>query len=202
MLLVLSALTGALFGWLMGSVPPSLTSGTFWIGNLAAPWALFAFGAGWAQRSRLWAALGGVATEVAIVAGFYLSALVDPVVDPWAHFGLPYPGLLTRLGTGLSDWLSCISPWAIPAIAAGVVYGMLGRWWGRSRPIAAGIALAVPFFVEPVWWRAFEGYPLEGSLVVWVVEIAVGIALVGWALVERRRYSADDSAPVRQAGAG
>jgi hypothetical protein len=85
-------------------------------------------GACLAQRSRLWAALGGAATEVAIVVGFYASALVDPVIDLWAHFALPYPGLLTSLGTGLSDWLSCISSWGIPAIAAGVVYGLLGRW--------------------------------------------------------------------------
>jgi hypothetical protein len=185
-LLVLSALAGALFGSFMSSLPPSFDSGTFWIGNLAAPWALLAFGAGWAQRSRLWAAIGGVAAEVAIVAGFYVSALVDPVIDPWAHFAAPYPGLLTSAGTGLSDWLGCISPWAIPAIAVGAVYGLVGRWWGQSRPIAAGIALALPFFAEPIWWRVSEGYPIEGSLVLWVVEIAVGIALLAWVLVARR----------------
>ena len=186
MLLVLSALAGALFGVFMSSLPPSFDSGTFWIGNLAAPWAVLAFGAGWAQRSRLWAAIGGVAAEVAIVAGFYVSALVDPVIDPWAHFAAPYPGLLTSVGTGLSDWLWCVSTWAIPAIAAGVVYGLLGRWWGQSRPIVAGIAIALPFFAEPVWWRVFEGYPLEGSLVLWLLEIAVGITLLRWALVVRR----------------
>jgi hypothetical protein len=185
-LLVFSALAGALLGWFMSSLPTTSDPGTFWVGNLVAPWAVLAFGAGWAQRSRPWAALGGVAAEVAIVAGFYASVLAGPVVDPWAHFGPPpYPGLLTLIETGLSGWLWCIAHWAVPAIGAGVVYGLLGRWWGRSRSIVAGVAIALPFFVEPIWWRVYDGF-LKGPLVVWFVEIAVGFMLLGWVLVARR----------------
>jgi hypothetical protein len=71
------------------------------------------------------------------------------------------------------------------AIGAGVVYGLLGRWWGQSRAIVAGVAIALPFFVEPVAWRVYDGFA-KGPLVVWAVEIAAGIALLGWVLLARR----------------
>ena len=76
MLLVLSVLAGALLGLFMESLPAPSDTGTFWVGNFSAPWAVLAFGAGWAQRSRLWAAIGGMAAGVAIVAGFYGQFLV------------------------------------------------------------------------------------------------------------------------------
>ena len=82
MLLVLSALAGALLGLFMSSLPAPSDIGTFWVGNFSAPWAVLAFGAGWAQRSRLWAAIGGVAAEVASVAGFYAQQLVVDFADP------------------------------------------------------------------------------------------------------------------------
>jgi hypothetical protein len=178
----LSALAGALFGRFMSSLPASSDVGTFWVGNFSAPWAVLAFGAGWAQRSRLWAAIGGVAAEVACVAGFY----GGPVFDPRGLFGPPpYPGLLTVIETGLSHWLWFIAPWVALAMGAGVLYGLLGRWWGQSRSIVAGVAIALPFMVEPVAWRVYVGLG-QGPLVVWFVEIAVGITLLGWVLVARR----------------
>jgi hypothetical protein len=181
-LLVLSALAGALLGLFMSSLPAPSDIGTFWVGNFSAPWAVLAFGAGWAQRSRLWAAIGGVAAEVAIVAGFYAQGLV---LDP-DRFLLPRStGLLTLIETTLSHWLWFIAPWVAVAIGAGVVYGLLGRWWGQSRSIVAGVAIALPFIVEPVAWRVYDGFG-KGPLVVWLVEIAVGITLLGWVLVARR----------------
>jgi hypothetical protein len=181
-LLVLSALAGALLGSFMSSLPAPSDVGTFWVGNFSAPWAVLAFGAGWAQRSRPWAAIGGVAAEAAIVAGFYAQFLV---FDP-DRLGLPRStGLLTLVETGLSQWLWFIAPWVAVAIGAGVLYGLLGRWWGQSRAIVAGVAIALPFFVEPVAWRAYDGFA-KGPLVVWFVEIAVGITLLGWVLLARR----------------
>jgi hypothetical protein len=185
-LLVLSVLAGALFGVFMESLPGTSDSGTFWVGNFAAPWAVFAFGAGWAQRSRLWAAIGGMATEVAIVAGFYAYVLVGPFVNPSMRlYPAPDPGPLPFIEAVLPGWLWAVSSWVPPAIVAGVVYGLLGRWWGRSRSIVAGVAIALPFFVEPVWWRVYDGF-LKGPLVVWLVEIAVGLTVLGWVLVTRR----------------
>jgi hypothetical protein len=181
-LLVLSALAGALLGLFMSSLPAPSDIGTFWVGNFSAPWAVLAFGAGWAQRSRLWAAIGGVAAEVACVAGFYAQGLT---VDP-TRFDLPRStGLLTLIETGLSHWLWFIAPWVAVAIGAGVLYGLLGRWWGQSRSIVAGVAIALPFIVEPVAWRVYDGFA-KGPLVVWLVEIVVGITLLGWVLVARR----------------
>jgi hypothetical protein len=125
MSLALSALAGVLLGSFMTSLPAPSDVGTFWVGNFSAPWALLAFGAGWAQRSRLWAAIDGVSAEVACVAGFYAKFLV---FDP-DRLGLPRStNLLTLVETGLSQWLWFIAPWVVVAIVAGVIYSLLGRW--------------------------------------------------------------------------
>ena len=185
-LLVLSALAGALLGLFMSWLPAPSDAGTFWVGNFSAPWAVLAFGAGWAQRSWLRAAIAGVAAEVAIVAGFYGQFLVGDFADPRKLLGPePYPGLLPFIETAVANCLSLAAPWLVLAIGAGVVYGVLGRWWGQSRSLVAGVAIALPFFVEPVAWRVFDGF-LKGPLVVWFVEIAVGMTLFGWVLVARR----------------
>lgn len=140
----------------MSSLPASSDIGTFWVGNFSAPWAVLAFGAGWAQRSRLWAAIGGVAAEVACVVGFYNSlSLVDDVVDP----RLLGPD---SFATVISQTLSAIAPWVALAIGAGVLYGLLGRRWGQSRSIVAGVAIALPFMVEPVAWRVYVGFDQAG----------------------------------------
>jgi Family of unknown function (DUF6518) len=81
-LLVMFALAGLLLGRLMSSLPTPTTLTTFWIGNLSSPWAVLAFVAGWSQRSLIWAAVAGVAAEVACVAGFYSQFLVGDIVDP------------------------------------------------------------------------------------------------------------------------
>ncbi len=189
MMLVLSVLAGALLGLFMESLPAPSDPGTFWVGNFSAPWAVLAFAVGWAQRSRLWAAIGGVAAEVAIVVGFYGQFLVGDFADPRKLLGPePYPGHLPFIETAVANWLSFAGPWMVLAIGAGVVYGVLGRWWGQSRSIAAGVAIALPFFVEPFAWRVYDGF-LKGPLVVWAVEMAAGIAVLGWVLLARRRLA-------------
>ena len=182
MLLALSALAGVLLGSFMTSLPAPSDVGTFWVGNFSAPWAVLAFGVGWTQRSRLWAGICGVGAEVACVAGFYAKFLV---FDP-DRLGLPRSTTpFTLVEIGLSQWLWFIAPWVAVAIGAGVIYGLLGRWWGQSRSIVAGVAIALPFTVEPLAWRVYVGFG-QGPLVVWLAEIAVGIALLGWVLVTRR----------------
>jgi hypothetical protein len=188
-LLVLSVLAGALFGLFMSSLPAPSDPRTFWIGNFSAPWAILAFTAGWAQRSRLLAAIGAAAGEVAIVVGFYAQSLVVEFEDPRRLLGGdPYPGLLPFTQTAVAGWLRFAGPWMILAIGAGVVYGLLGRWWGESRAIVAGVAISLPFFVEPLAWRAYDGF-LKGPLAVWAVEMAVGIALVGSVFLARRQLT-------------
>ena len=187
MLLVLSVFAGALLGVFLSSFPRPSDTGTFYLGNFSAPWAVLAFGVGWAQRSKLSAVLGGVASEIACVVGFYAQSLIVWFEDPRRLLGGdPYPGLLQFTETAVTRWLAYfIGPWLVMAIGAGVVYGLLGRWWGQSRSIVAGAALALPFFAEPFAWRMYDGF-LMGPLVVWAVEIAAGIALLSWALLARR----------------
>ena len=181
-LTVLFALAGMLLGLFMTSLPAPSDVGTFWVGNFSSPWALLAFLAGWSQRSRIWAATAGVSAEVACVAGFYVKFLF---VDP-DHLGLPHSTApLNLIGVGVSHWLWFVAPWVAVAIGAGVVYGLLGRWWGESRAIAAGVAIALPFMVEPAAWRVYVGFS-QGPLVLWLAEAAVGIAILGWVLAATR----------------
>ena len=49
----------------------------------------------------------------------------------------------------------------------------------------AGVSIALPFIAEPVAWRVYDGFA-RGPLAVWLVEIAVGITLLGWVLATRR----------------
>jgi hypothetical protein len=183
---VLSALAGSLLGLFMASLPAPSDTGTFWVGNFSAPWAALAFAAGWAQRSPLRAAISAVAAEVAIVVGFYGRGLIADLADPRRLLGpAPYPGPLAFAGTVVATWLTFAGPWLLLAIGAGVVYGLLGRWWGESRSMVAGGAIALPLLVEPVAWRIYDGF-LKGPFVVWFVEIGVGITLLGWVLIERR----------------
>jgi hypothetical protein len=184
-LLVSCALAGLLLGRLMSSLPAPSSLTTFWVGNLSSPWAVLAFLAGWSQRSRAWAATTGVAAEVACVAGFYGQFLVGDVVDPRRLGFLDSTDALTLIGTAVSQWLWFVAPWVVVAIGAGVVYGLLGRWWGESRSILAGVAIALPFIIEPAAWRAYVGFG-QGPSVLWLAEVSVGIAMLGW-FVGRRR---------------
>jgi hypothetical protein len=195
MKLVLAALAGVSLGLFMSSLPAPSDVGTFWVGNFSSPWAVLAFFAGWSQRSRIWALAAGVAAEVACVAGFYGPFLVGDLVDPRRLGLLDSTDALSLIGTAVSQWLSFIAPWLVVAIGAGVVYGLLGRWWGESRSIVAGITIALPFMLEPAAWRIYDGFG-KGPLAVWIVEAAVGIAILGWVIAARNRRRAADSHPV------
>ena len=185
MLLVLSALAGLLLGRLMSSLPAPSDVGTFWVGNFSSPWAVLAFLAGWSQRSRAWAATAGVMAEAACVAGFYGHFLVGDFVDPRRLGFVDSTDALTLIGTAVSQWLWFIAPWVFVAIGAGVVYGLLGRWWGESRSIVAGVAIALPFIIEPAAWRVYVGFA-QGPPVLWLAEVAVGIVILGWFVSWRR----------------
>jgi hypothetical protein len=181
MLLGSCALAGLLLGGLMSSLPAPSDVGTFWVGNFSSPWAVLAFLAGWSQRSLMWAAAGGVAAEIACVAGFYVKLLF---VDP-DHLGLPHSTApLALIGTGVSQWLWFIAPWVAVGIGAGVVYGLMGRWRRESRSMVAGVAIALPFIVEPAAWRVYVGFG-QGPLVLWLVEMAVGIAILSWVIATK-----------------
>ena len=182
-LLVAFALGGALFGFAVSSIPSPSDPTVFWVGNFSSPWAVLAFLAGWSQRSWLWAACSGALADIACVVGFYCRFLT---LDPSA-FGLPRStDVMTVALTSAGHWIVFVSPWIGLAVGAGLIYGSLGRWWGRSRSLIAGAAVAVPFIAEPLLWPIYEGF-YKGPTFVWIAEVAVGLLVMSWVVIVWRR---------------
>ena len=76
--------------------------------------------------------------------------------------------------------------WLIAGVAAGVVYGSFGAWWGRTRSLVPAALLVLPFFVEPLAWQAYEGH-LRGPAIVWVCEALAGAGLLAVMILASRR---------------
>lgn len=163
LLLIAFLLAGWTFGLLDSRIPMPSSSEVFWVGNLGAPWLVLPFLAGWIAPSRQRALLGGALTCVAAMVGF---------------FG---PGS----GWGPAS-LFFVASWVGIAVLAGGLYGLFGFTWGRSRTLLDGLALAVPFIVEPLAWSWGFGYS-QGRLPTWSVELAVGLMLLVWVVVASRR---------------
>src|SRR5207237_1067913 len=125
----------------------------------------------------------GAVAEVACVFGFYGRFLsLDPT-----RFDLPRgTATLAVLLTSVTHWAVFIAPWVLIAVPAGLVYGLLGAWWGRSRSILAGVALGVPFLVEPLLWPLRNGY-FKGPLVIWLTEVAIGLMVAAFMASASRR---------------
>ena len=155
LLLLLGSLAlGVLFGRAMSQIPSPRDVHVFWVGNLCAPWLLLAFLAGRVQRGWPWAVAAGAATDVGCVGGFYSEFLLLPLRD----LGLPAgTSTLSATATNAERWLIFISPWLVAAVLGGVAYGLLGWWWHTSRPLAAAVALGLPFLAEPALWPVDNG---------------------------------------------
>ncbi len=70
-----------------------------------------------------------------------------------------------------------ITSWLLVGALAGLVYGLFGESWGHSRALLDGLALALPFILEPWAWSLGLGYA-QGPLPIWCAETAVGVALL------------------------
>lgn len=175
-------LAGFVFGLVVSHIPSPRAVGVFWVSNLSAPWLALAFAAGWLQRSRAWAAMAGLVTDVAAIVGFYLHfLLIDPGPGP---FGRPTP-MLTRLVENMGSWLGFIAPWVAYAVVAGLTFGLLGHWWGRSRSLLAGVAVSLAFVLEPWAWAIHDGR-LPHPYIIWIAEGCVGLVALLWVLATRR----------------
>jgi hypothetical protein len=176
--LVACALASFVFGLAVSRIPSPRGVGVFWVSNLSAPWLVLAFVAGWLQPSRSWAALAGLLTDVAAIVGFYLHfLLVDPGPGP---FGRATP-LLRRLAENMASWLGFIAPWVAYAVVAGLVFGLLGLWWSRSRSLVAGLAVSLAFVLEPFAWAIHDGR-LPRPYDIWIAEAGVGFLALVWVL--------------------
>lgn len=165
-LCVAFVLAGWAFGLLDSHIPMSSSSRVFWAGNLGSPWLVAPFLAGWSQRSRRWGLVTGTLTCAAGMVGF---------------FG---PGG----GWGAASFASVASWLAVGALVGGL-YGLFGDAWGRSRALLDGLALALPFVLEPWAWSLGLGYA-QGPMSYWYGETAVGLALLVWVVVASRQRAA------------
>jgi hypothetical protein len=177
---------GALFGFAMSSILGPDDVATFWLGNLSSPWAVLAFAAGWSGRRPRWAIGTAVSAEIACVGGFYLHLLhLDP-----ARLGLaPDTAPIAAVAIGLGRWLWFAAPWIGAGIGAGVIYGLLGAWWARSRSLLAGASVALPFLIEPLVWPIYVGHA-QGPASIWALEIVAGLAILVIAVFASRRAQA------------
>ena len=189
---LLITLGAALFGYLMARLPAPDVPSAFWIGNLSAPWAVLAFLAGWSQRRPAPAMLAAVLAEVACVVGFYdLPGMLTSFCKgmPLEYcLGAPQGSSPIWLElTLLQMWLrGSAGQWLIAGVGAGVVYGYLGAWWGRTRSLVPAALLVLPFLVEPLAWQAYSGY-LKGPTIVWLCEALVGAGLLAVMILVSRR---------------
>ncbi len=185
LLLLGSVVVGVLFGWGMLQIPIPRDAHVFWVGDLCAPWLLLAFLAGRVQQRWPWAVLAGAATDVGCVGGFYSEFAFLPLRD----LGLPAgTSTLSATATDAERWLMFISPWLVAAVLGGVVHGLLGWWWHTSRPLAAAVALGLPFVAEPALWPLQNG-SYKGPWPLWALEVAAGLALIGLMALRRRSPS-------------
>lgn len=182
LLLVAFTVGGGLFGWSISLIPSPHEVTMFWVSNLSSPWLILAFLAGWSQRSRLWAAGTGALADVASIVGFYGQFLfIDNYYMLTGVERRTGPLLIRLVEYNLNHWMHFVAPWVLAAIVTGAAYGLLGYWWGRHRSIVAGALVALPFIAEPWLWRIYLGF-FKDPLILWVAEVAVGVALLVWVI--------------------
>lgn len=136
--------------------------------------------------------LAGVLAEVACVVGFYdlpgfLTGFCKGMPLEYC-LGAPQGTSPISLEMTLFQmWLrGSPAQWLVAGVGAGIVYGYLGAWWGRSRSVIPAALLALPFFVEPLAWRVNNGY-LKGPAITWLCEALVGAGLLAVMILVSRR---------------
>jgi hypothetical protein len=135
------------------------------LGNTSAPWLLLPFAGGaLAGRGRMAAgAAVGLVLSLVALGSFYIanSFVLRLGPHPWiVDLRLAFEGG---------------KKFFVFAILSGPVFGWLGRWWVKSKSMVVPIGMALLFVLEPFAALATRS---SGSAVVWVGEVAVGIAAV------------------------
>jgi hypothetical protein len=151
------------------------------LGNLSAPWIVIPFLAGTRCTSVWRAALVGVATTLASLIGFYVAeaAVLDLGPHPW------YVDLQLTAGS-----VNIYEKWGF---FSGAVYGALGYLWASRRWAAAAAAVGLAFICEPAIVLLLARAEIWGSGLLldyrwlWVSEVLIGLAAIGYVLREARR---------------
>lgn len=190
-----------IYGWITSRFEAPSDGAVFWAGNLAAPYVALPALAG-ATRSTLLRGAGlGALTGAAMVFGFYGFFGVGDLT--YSQMELDFDvtardAILRAYRTWFETFLLGDPggrPWLSAALVAGGVAGALGHRWSRHGALAAGVVVALALLLEPLAYVSgasalLEGHRLSltpGSLVIWAIELAAGVAV---ALLVWRRAAA------------
>ncbi|MFG2043898.1 hypothetical protein [Dactylosporangium sp. NPDC048998] len=186
------------YGWLTGRIPAPEDPGTFWIGNLAAPYLMIGFlASAWAARKAWSATLTGAAAAAVTVCGFYNIFAVG--IDARNKWGLP-PSTpeSTALRVAYEHWLRLllfgVRPWLLIGLVTGAVAGYLGYRWVARRDRLGPVLLGVGLIVEPAVYFAklspnigFTEYPYRPvNVAIWLAEALIGAVALVYALRRSR----------------
>lgn len=187
------------YGWLTGRIPAREDPGTFWIGNLAAPYVVIGFLTSACAARKAWSALvTGAAAAAVTVCGFYNVFAIG--IDARNKWGLP-PSTpqSTALRVAYEHWLRLqmlgARPWLLIGLVTGAVAGYLGYRWATRRERLGPVLLGTGLIVEPASYFAklspnigFTGYPYRAvNVAIWLTEALIGAATLVYALRSSRR---------------
>lgn len=182
--LVLCALVGFLYGLCVSRIPAPADPSALAAGYFVAPWLVLPFLAGWLERSAPWAVAAGVITEVLCMFGFYLNAF--PLHHPdYIALKQTASGIGLVLGSAVL-WITVNAMWYAVAALTGIAFGWLGQQRRISGSPAPVVVIGALFILEPLAHLLLNG-SVPRPHIVWVLEIAVGLALPVWAVAARKR---------------
>lgn len=137
---------------------------------LSAPWLVLPFLAGWTQRQPKRAAMLGLACTLAALLGYGLMTLS------------PIEGAELTVAAARGFVLSS-SLVIVGGLFTGPLFGWLGNRWRKDRAWLGALAVAGAVCLEPLARvAAGDAYAIDFR-VVWVAEVAVGLAMVVYTAV-------------------
>ena len=151
------------------------------VSQMSAPWLLIAFLAGAWPTRRLGAIGMGALVTAAAVTG-YLAMTLSPLE------GVAFQSI--HWGSEVRSQLHVI----LPALITGPAFGWLGGYWRSARSRGAAVLISAFLILEP-FARTLGGQLIDSRSVVWLAEIALGLALAfALSLVAARRPAPDPTA--------